>query len=347
MEKSAFGTDRLRIGEDGTLYLSCRHPKEGWIARRPAEQIRREFPGTCVRWQDDYFEVRAIQDLPVGVRYALVGWSDSHTMRVVVDYDDSSEVRRDQSRQAEQTRRAKAAGFNAGAVVTGLLPAEVQEKLEGDLGVSGFMATLASSFMTMAIGGACLIFFLASALGSNPLGLPVWVYLAGIYFFIEALIRVAIALGQSKPIGSLPVVLVWEIVAAARGKRPLQPPGPKLKWELDESTIDRDAYTQREPFLALLAPGEQRALAERYGFDWSGKGRSSATLLLIFAVFVIAVTIPDLFRGEAGTGDLVTLLLMGYLCWEQILRFQRIGAGEPAGSVLGAVVRPFSRKLFR
>ena len=340
MIRRAVGTDRLRVGEDGTLYLHCRHPKQGWLPRRASDDVHKEFPGTCIRWDDEYFEIVAVDQLQIGTRYTLAPWSESHTMRSVLDYDEASEAKRDEDRRSEESRQRKAAGFSLLAIVTGLLPAENQRRLESELGVSGYSATLISAIIPFLIGGASLIFFMASALGAGEFS---FLYLIGIYFWIESLVRIGVALGQSRPIGSFPVVLVWEIVAVLRGQKPLRAPEPKLKWEPDEATLDRDAYTQRLPFLAFLAPSEQRLLSARYGFDWHARGKSSATWLLVFSVFVAAVTLPDLFEGTAGLGDLVTLLIMGYLIWEQIIRLQRIGKGEPAGSVLGAVVRPFCR----
>ncbi|MBW3670701.1 MAG: hypothetical protein KY432_03410 [Acidobacteria bacterium] len=345
MEKRAFGTDRLKVGEDGALYLSCRHPKDGWVARREADNVHREFPGTCVRWEEEFFEIVSIEQLPVGVRYGLAPWSESHTMRTVVDYDEPSELKREEDRLAESSRQSKAAGFSLFAVVTGLLPADTQLELERELGVSATTATFVSAVIPFLIGGASLIFLMASSFGGNPFGLPSWLYLVGIYFWIEAMIRLGVVLGQSRPVGSFPIVMIWEILAALRGKRPLRAPQPKLKWELDEATLDRDAFVQREPFLALLSPAEQQLMADRYGFDWSTNGKKSAWVLLSFAVFVAAVAATDVVRGDSGAGDVVTVLIMGYLIWEQIVRMQRIGAGRPAGSLLGVFVRPLTKKL--
>lgn len=341
----AFGTDRLVVAEDGVFVLSCHHPKPGWVARREAELVRKEFPGTCVRWGDEYFEVVAVDSLPVGVRYTLTAWSDSHVMRTVLDYDEPSESMRERERLAERSRQTKAAGFSLFAILTGLLPGDTQLALEKELGVSAYRATFISLVIPFFTGAASLIFFLASAMGGNPLGLPIWVYLIGIYFWVESLVRIGVALGQSAPIGSFPVVLGWEIIAALRGKRPWRAPEPKLKWELDQTTLDRDSFTQREPFLALLSPDEQHRLAERYDFDWSSRGRKSAWVLLVFALFAGLVAAADLVEGRAGAGDVMTLVIMGYLLWEQVVRLQRIRSGVPAGSVLGALVRPWARKL--
>lgn len=347
VEMKAFGGDRLGIGDDGVFQLTCLHAKPGWVARRLAEGVRRDFPGTCIRWHEEYYEILAVEQLPAGVRYALTPWSDAHTMRTILDYDDASEARREADRRAEKTRNAKAAGFTLGSIVTGFLPAGVQLEMESDLGVSGARATLFSAIIPFFVGGLALIAFISIAFGGTAFSSPPFFYLPGVYFFFESLVRAGVAVGMSRPIGSLPVVIVWEMVAALRGKRPVRAPEPQWKMEIDEATIDRDAYIQREPFLALLSPREQLALADRYGFDWQAKGRASAVFLLVFAVFVIVVTLVRLMSKAMAFSDVVTLLVMGYLIWEQLVRFQRLAAGHPAGSVFGVLVRLFSRRLVR
>lgn len=347
MTMRAFGDDRLTVGEDGLLYLTCHQRKTGWAGRREADAVHRDFPGTCIRWSGELFEVISIESRPEEVRYVLAPWSGSHTIRTLLDYDDASEKRLESERIAESARQKRAAGFTLLAVVTGLLPAQTQLEQERELGISAWLTSLISIAIPFLAGGACLMFFMASALSGTQLGLPRWIYFIGIYFWVESLVRLAVVLGQSRPIGSAPVVLVWEIVEAIRGNRPLRRSEPRLKWELDPATLDRDAYIQREPFLALLSPVEQELLAERYGFDWSSRGMTSVWVLLCFAVFVAAFAFTDLVSGRGGAGDVVTLLIMAYLIREQVTRLGRIRGGSPAGSVLGVLVRPMARKIMK
>ena len=53
----------------------------------------------------------------------------------------------------------------------------------------------------------------------------------------------------------------------------------------------------------------------------------------------------NLAGGAGGPADFVWLLIGGLVAAEQIVRLRRLSAGEPAGSVLGALIRPLARPL--
>lgn len=350
MSRVAFGTDRLSETEDGTIHLRCRFEKEGWIARRPADLVRQAFPGTCVRWGEEYFEVVEIEPLPVGVRYVLEPWSESYTMRTIQDYDEAAELDRTRRREESIRRQRQANRFTLSAIFSGLLPAEAQLERQQRIGVSPVLATLISASFWGALGGLCLVAIVSMILegGRNPVpSIPRSVYLVGLVVLIESGIRFLWAFAAGRPVGSFPVVLVWTLVQLVTGRKSLREEEPKLRWELDAATKRRDEFVQWEPFLALLSPEEQREMARRYGFDWLRHGRSSAIVLLVFAIFVLAVTIAGIVRDSMRFGNAVTILLMVGLAAEQISRLGRFAAGEPAGSVLGPLVRPFTRKLIR
>ena len=339
MERNGIGTDRVRVAPDGTVALSCRHSKPDWVARRPADGIRGDFPGTCIRWGEEMFEVVSVQPVGQGVRYLLAPWRDDQTIRTICDYDRTSEARREEERTAAARREAAAKSFTIGALFAGLLPGDVQTELESELGVVAYRATFLSAIPLLLVGGYCLIGFMSSSLGGNALGMPVWVYLMGIYFWLESMVRIGVSLSQSRPVGSLPLVLGWEILATLRGRRAIRP--EPLKIEPDPSATARDAFIQREPFLSFLSPAEQLALERAYEFDWRQRGRTSAIFVLIVAVLFLSVFF---LRGIERVGDVIGLLLVAYLLVEQIMRLQRISAGRPAGSILGVFVRAFSRK---
>lgn len=334
------GTDRVRVEEDGTLILSCRHPKDDWVARRPAEGLRGDFPGTCVRWGDEALEVVACESAGVGVRYRLAPWRDDQTIRTITDYDEPTEARRAEERAAASRRETAAKGFRLGSLLVGLLPGDVQRQLESELGVPAHRATLYTSILLLLLGGYGLIGLMTSSLGTNALGMPFWVYGLGTYFWVESMVRIGVAMGQTRAIGSFPVVLVWELVAALRGKRSIANK-PRLQYVPDPSETERDAFIQREPFLALLSPEEQLALERRYGFDWRRRGRASVTFLALFALITAAIT---LVGGIDGVGEASSLAFMIYLLVEQGIRFSAISGGRPAGSVFGMFVRVLSRK---
>src|SRR2546423_137213 len=89
-----FGTDRVRVADDGRFLLSSRLDK-GWQPRVPKTMTKSEFPGTAVLWEAAYYEVVESESLPGGgVRYTLEPWREQHAMRVVDRYDAESEAAR-------------------------------------------------------------------------------------------------------------------------------------------------------------------------------------------------------------------------------------------------------------
>src|SRR5579872_4419458 len=83
----AFGSDRVRPGDGQQIILSSRLSK-GWTTGN--ERI----PGTAVLWDERYFEVVGIEQVPQGFRYVLEPWRDHHTMRLTDRYDAESEAQR-------------------------------------------------------------------------------------------------------------------------------------------------------------------------------------------------------------------------------------------------------------
>lgn len=324
------------VAPDGTFALSSRSPK-GWIPRRPEEGLRKHFPGTCVRWDGDLFEVLALEEIPGGVRYRLAPWDDSLVVRVLEDYDEASEKVRAENHRAAAAREAKRTLSLWLAVVAGLLPAAVQDEMESELGIRASRMTLVSTILTFAVGGPSFILLLAAMFGA---GTPSLKLLGGAYFFLESLVRFAFATATGRSIGSILLVAPWAILHAVRSRnRPgpaLPPPAP------DPSVLERDAYRIREPFLALLPAEDQLLLASRYGFDPVGWGRKTSGLILAFALLGIASGIVS----EEGS-SLAALLVAGYLAAEQIVRLITLARGLPAGSVFGVLIRPFARPVLK
>src|SRR6266542_4495787 len=128
-----YGSDRARV--DGErIVLSSRLPK-GWRPRVTKTLTSAEFPGTAVLWEEQYFEVVGAEPLPQGVRYTLEPWRDRHAMRVTARYDDGSEAALAADWRAAHVRERKRKTVGALALLTGHLPAIVQERLGAELGV--------------------------------------------------------------------------------------------------------------------------------------------------------------------------------------------------------------------
>ncbi len=113
---------------------------------------------------------------------------------------------------------------------------------------------------------------------------------------------------------------------------------------VDEQGL-QDRFRVLEPVLSFLTVAEQEFLAGRFGFDAVRWGRITAGVLLAAS---IANTLFSLSAFGAGDGifwSILWLLPVGYLAVEQVRRLAALARGEPAGSVLGRVVRPFARPL--
>lgn len=334
--RSAYGGDRIAGAPDGTFAISCRVGK-GWVARHPEQGLRKPFPGTCVRWDGVLFEVLSSEELPVGIRYRLAPWDETHVIRVIEDYDAASEQARAASRRDAAVRERKRTLSVWLALVAGLLPAEVQDEMESELGIRASRMTIVSTIPLFALGGTCLILLAAAMFGA---GTPTLGMAAGTYFFFESLVRFAIAAATGRPIGSIVLLVPWTILQAIRNRNrpgPALPPLPP-----DPSVIERDAYRVREPFLALLSADDQRQLEMRYGFDPVAWGKRTAALLLLFALIGIA-------SGATAEGgpSISVLLTAGYLAAEQLVRLLTLARGLPAGSIFGIVIRPLARPLLR
>lgn len=332
----AFGGDRVAVRPDGTIVLSCRWEK-GWVPRREKDLVHAAFPGTCVRWGEDQYEVLRAEPAQTGVRYVLARWDEANAIRAIEDYDEASEGVRTERRAKEIDRRAKRKLSLALSLVIGDLPASMQEDLESEYGVTASGLTLISIIPLFIYGGGSFIFFMASILGAPAF--PMSVLIPGLYFFLESLIRFGYTMSARSPIGSLPVVVVAETIRYVSGGRRKAP--PKLRSLPPEpSIVERDAYRLREPYLGLLAPEDQLALQRRYGFEPVLWGKRSAWVILFFAVLGLATGVSN-----GGPTGWISALVALYVGGEQIARLRRIARGLPAGSVFGLLVQPFARKL--
>ena len=138
------------------------------------------------------------------------------------------------------------------------------------------------------------------------------------------------------PAGSAIGTVVYEVWRRLRGAPVPGESSVALAPELDARRLE-DEYRMTEPLLALLPPADQVELAERFDFDPIRWGRRTSILLLVFFGLVA-------YRAWA-LGDFLVLVAAGGFVAEQIARLVRLGRGEASGSVLGLLVRPFTRRL--
>lgn len=346
----AHGTDRMRPGTGDQVILSCRRSK-GWTARVEKTLTTARHPGTAVLWEEKFFEVVIAEPGPAGsVRYVLEPWHDEHIIRLSEPYDAASEARREVERQAASSRETKRKTANLAGIFTGLLPAIVQEHLASELGLLPAKLTALSLLVPFPYILWVANDVVKGIMNPGAKTLPRPFALAAAYLLFETLIRLSIVWLQARPVGSVlgfvPYVLYYVTIGRSSGAiSPFaEQRGQKLfHTEPAEDVALRDAFLMREPLLTLLSPAEQNALAERFGFNYRTHGFIVAFVILLASVAGVITGLISLQHG-ARLGAFLSILAGIGLGAEQFVRLAALQRG-PAGSVLGALVRPFARKL--
>ena len=351
-----FGSDRAEEASQGGIWLICAAPK-GWTPRRGEAHTPNEYPGTAIRWETDLFEVvDAVAHADGTVRYRLEPWPDRHAVRAIRTYDAASEA----GRTAERAEHSKRVAWRRLAIglspLLGHLPGPVQDRMESEFGAPAVAMTVVSALPLLALGLVSALFTLAEAYGrgfaqgmpgmENPgraiphlLPLPL-----ALYLLVESGIRLGVAFLQARPIGSLPGTLLYEVWRSARGLPAVSPVSFRgLAPTPERALLDR--FRMLEPLLALLSTAEQELLERRFGMDTLRWSRITALILLVAGASNVAASLANLAGGVARLGDFLWLLAGAAVSIEQVGRLREVARGRPAGSVLGAFVRPFSGDL--
>lgn len=319
------------------------------MPRSPRTLTAAEHPGTAVEWAGRLLEVLDAAPSPDGtIRYRLTAWDDRHAIRRLERYDAVNEeireaARRDRSLDAARRRLAILL-----APLAGLLPGDVQRKMERDFGAPAVAMTVASATPLFLVGFLGLFRHLVGVAGGS-LALPAWLapsLTIAAYLFLESAVRLGSALAAGEPMGTLPGALVealWRALRRPGDARPAAPASPLPPEEADAR--DRELLHVLEPILALLAAQDQERLVRRFRFDAIRWGRRTAAVLLALAALNVAFALAVV--GEPGglAGGILWNLPAFYLAVEQIRRFRELAEGRPAGSVLRRLVRPFAKPL--
>ena len=344
-----FGRDRIAGLREGKLFLSSLEPK-GWRARVPGTATSAEHPGTCVRWEEQLFEVQDIESgAGGGLTYTLTRWDERHAIRVITTYAPETEAERTLERRAGTRRVEGRALLILAAPLVGSLPASVQERFELEYNVRGSTMSLASALPLWILGWISLILLLASSIGGAG-SLPTPVLVFGVYLLAESTARLVVCFLQGRPIGTLLGTLLyegWRQLGRARARTEGRPaPKEKAVWNVEaEAEIEAlDRYAMLEPLAGLLPVDDQVRLAERFGFDGIRWGRIGAIFLLVmFAPLAATSVLGAVVVFEPS--DVWKILIFGGVALEQAVRLRRLAAGRLAASVLGVLVRPFARPL--
>lgn len=334
----AFGSDRVRQGDGEQIVLSSRLSK-GWTARVEKTLTSAEFPGTAILWEERYFEVVSEEVLQQGgVRYVLEPWRDQNAMRVTDRYDAEAEAGRiDEHRRSLKHESARKTANLAG-IITGSLPAVVQEHLSRELGILAPRLTFISICAMWVAIASMVLWCVSFTMRQEPM--PLVLVILAIYLGIENSIRFLIYITQARPMGSTLGWIGYSLFhfITARGPSPFAvEKGYAVKiTEAPDDIAMQDALSVREAFVTLLTPEDQQRVAERFPYDYRKSSRATALAILFFAVVGI---VSSSMRHAA-----IALIVAAALAVEQVVRLAAFQRG-PAASVLRFFVRPFMRKL--
>lgn len=341
-----FGRDRVEERPDGRVRLTGPRPK-GWVARRPAGPGVPLHPGTAIAWGEGIWEVLSAEENPSGgVLYELAPWDDRHAIRLLLPYDERSETDREADHRDLGRRRGARRVVLLLSPVVGLLPGRVQERLELELGLQATTLTIVSALAPLAAGTFAML--MTAAAGFGPAlragGPSVPPFLPLVSFLLpESLIRLAVAVAQGRPIGSLLGIPLYLLARAAGLVAP--PPSPEPGAAPGEARARSDRYLMLEPLLSFLPAADQRSLEQRWGFAPRTWGRRTAWFLLVYPGFTAPAHAFRLLEQGGGLRSFLLLSLALGLAVEQVLRLRTLSRGEPAPSVLGRLVAPFARPL--
>ncbi len=331
-----YGSDRMRL--DGDRIILASRMNKGWTPRVVKDFTTAEFPGTAILWDDQYYEVVSADPLPPdGVRYVLEPWREQHAIRVTDRYDEDSESGRVAEYQKKLMREKQRKGVNALAILTGHLPAQVQQLLASELGVPAPRLTLVSIMGMYAVVAAIVL--AAVSMMMRREGLPLVVVGIGVYLTLENTIRWHISWSQSRPMGSVFGWIAYALYYAITRKGPspfeVEKGYSVTITDAPPDVAQQDALKMREGFFTLLPAADQARIAARWGYDYRRESRIVASIILVGSVIGVL--------SSRSSGAAVSMFMAALLAGEQVYRLVAFRHG-PAGSILGILVRPFVRK---
>ncbi len=222
---------RQRIS--GDVYLSPSPPEAGgewridvgftvadWKAGTPATQVRAAFPGTAVQIGGRWFEICRVgpfDQAPRRTAYDLWPWNDANVIRVAFDLTPKACEALTRKHNTLQRRTRQGSALAVLPLLTGLLPAQDQKRLEIETGQPAARSTMISAVVMLLLSAVTLSMTVALGLGTdfgelNALMRKIAAFwpLVG-YLFLESLARMSSANGN-EPMGSLPVCLPFYLV---------------------------------------------------------------------------------------------------------------------------------------
>lgn len=348
-----YGGDRVQELADGSIELRSTLDK-GWRGTRAKTSTTAEFPGTPVHWDDRWFEVTFVRRLQEGgCVYVMRPWREQHPIRNPSTYDEPAETTRRAERARTDVRRRNTTGIALAGLFIGHIPAHAQREVESEYGFSAINLSLLSMVLPF-VFVAWVAARLPVAALPPPHASPAQLAIAFLLFG-ECVIRFLIVMKTSSPCGSVLGLVAYEIwrmttrTGAEFEKRATVRAVEKLRTSSttapDAATSERDAYELREPFLALLSAREQTQLRATYGFDPRKHGMRTAVVIGVFSALGVHSSVVRIAGGTGAFSTWSSLVVAIILLAEQVRRLTIVHFGAPAGSILGALVRPWCRKV--
>jgi hypothetical protein len=208
----AYGGDRVEEGEGERISLTSAVSK-GWRGRSPVVVSRRAaHAGTAVTWDGVLYEVLEARPLVSGeVVYSLAPWDNAQAIRTLEHYDPATEA----ARAREQAGRAGAIRKRRAAILLspllGHLPGEVQERMESEFGAPATKMTVASALPLFVLGVLGTFAAFARLAGGSPEPLPDLPLPLSLYLAFESYFRLSSVATESRPMGSIPGTVLYEM----------------------------------------------------------------------------------------------------------------------------------------
>jgi hypothetical protein len=189
------------LEKDGSLRITSSELLLNWHVRRA------DFPGTAISWQGRLYEVFGGGQVETGWVWHLVPWDEGQVARVVMYFGkdrvaELAAVAADDERRSQRYRQLRLL-----LPLVGLLPNQLQGRLEREYGFPAERATVVSALLEIAGGFAGVLQALALMRGGAEawfLPPPLrWLAAVGPVIAIEGMIRLWFSATQGEGIGSV------------------------------------------------------------------------------------------------------------------------------------------------
>jgi len=190
---------RVIPGDGGGIVVLSAELDLGWRTREGGR------PGAAVMWEGSGFEVVDREPWRRGARWTLEQWRGDDVMRVVTPLDGATVAAAAKTARTAVRAAELRPWLWIGAPILGFAPASIQRRWREDLAFPATLATSLSAIGEIVVGAMCVIELFVSTVGDESLfpRIPRLVIVFGLVLFVEGAIRLAQAVSDLEPVGSL------------------------------------------------------------------------------------------------------------------------------------------------